>query len=734
MGIHDKDKKKKKREAKKAISGIYKNADQRYINAENRYTDDKKKSEPIVEEKKVQETKFVNKPISLHPLIEARLTDSNEGFDILYTVNTAGIGIWGIIRELFPIYEAGSSAFKSKVNFTIKDNNLSKDGKIVMGQVIKVEISKGEPYAFRKWKEDPEFIYYGTVNTCHHLTEIVKQIYSYSDLNIKNKEDRDLLKTYFPYMVHDDLAKDKYVKMLKWNSEIFKREGEGEYNFSAELGDPLVYKMEAQDIQVREEANDFKDFKKYDERSPASLPFADLELELLERVMKKYQVSYADVYGNDISEDEMKANPFRGKEFGHISTHGSGENTTPDKEVKTKEESESFILTQESFGKEADKNKGKVYTSDVMKEDMSSLFLMYYSACQTAQDKNWTNEEKEHLSMMEATLKAGARNVIGNSWNVNDYVQPFMSYIFYNELLGDPERDVVRALRKSQQLLRVFFDEPKYWGSFQLLSQDYKKEDYVIGDKFRNELSETRMDDASFEDGKINDRRKALADHDPDFRVLWNKYNNYLEVMSGTSDNQNISPAQAEQYLKASRIEIVMYENMLKEEDRSKKEVKNLQEKLGENEGVVELKRLDGAMEVQYVALVTGKANKTRPIPVVVSANKNSSKTIPATPESPLQVEQSNTMEGKMFNYYKNITKFTANDDNSNMENRAYEVFWARIQEELDRQGIKRVYLAKEGVYQEMSINVLQEVFTDPEGRITKAEYVFDKIEIINLY
>jgi CHAT domain-containing protein len=138
----------------------------------------------------------------------------------------------------------------------------------------------------------------------------------------------------------------------------------------------------------------------------------------------------------------------------HFVTHGTASITRP---------LESAVI----LSKEGDSY--KLYARDIVKHPLTAQ-LVTISACEGAGKTAYSGEGLIGLSW--AFLRAGAHNVIGALWEVNDSAAPQLMDSFYGEL--NRGQDTAAALRTAKLSLlhskdaQSVFKKPYYWAPFQL--------------------------------------------------------------------------------------------------------------------------------------------------------------------------------------------------------------------------------------------------------------------------
>jgi CHAT domain-containing protein len=138
----------------------------------------------------------------------------------------------------------------------------------------------------------------------------------------------------------------------------------------------------------------------------------------------------------------------------HFVTHGTASITRPlDSAVILSKSGDSY----------------KLYARDILRHPLSAE-LVTISACEGAGGRAYSGEGLIGLSW--AFLRAGAHNVVGALWEVNDSAAPQIMDTFYSEM--SKGRDPASALRTAKLALlhnqdpEIVFKKPFYWAPFQL--------------------------------------------------------------------------------------------------------------------------------------------------------------------------------------------------------------------------------------------------------------------------
>jgi len=110
----------------------------------------------------------------------------------------------------------------------------------------------------------------------------------------------------------------------------------------------------------------------------------------------------------------------------------------------------------------------KLYARDVIGCPLHAQ-LVTISACYGAGTRAYTGEGLVGLSW--AFLRAGAHNVVGALWEVNDTSTPQLMDRFYEDLTtGQSLAVALRAAKLSLLNSKGAFRKPYYWAPFQLYS------------------------------------------------------------------------------------------------------------------------------------------------------------------------------------------------------------------------------------------------------------------------
>jgi CHAT domain-containing protein len=140
----------------------------------------------------------------------------------------------------------------------------------------------------------------------------------------------------------------------------------------------------------------------------------------------------------------------------HFVAHGTASRTSP---------LDSAVVLS-PWGKQEDSF--KLYARDVVRNPLHA-HLVTISTCYGAGTRAYTGEGLVGLSW--AFLRAGAHNVVGALWEVNDTSTPQLMDRFYAELTRGRSPDIaLRAAKLSLLNSKDAFRKPYYWAPFQLYS------------------------------------------------------------------------------------------------------------------------------------------------------------------------------------------------------------------------------------------------------------------------
>lgn len=137
----------------------------------------------------------------------------------------------------------------------------------------------------------------------------------------------------------------------------------------------------------------------------------------------------------------------------HFVTHGTASRTRP---------LESAVV----LSKGKDQDSYKLYAREIVKHRLSA-YLVTISACNGSGTRAYSGEGLVGLSW--AFLRAGAHNVIGALWEVNDTSTPQLMDTLYDGLSrGQDPASALRAAKLSLLHSDSVFRKPYYWAPFQL--------------------------------------------------------------------------------------------------------------------------------------------------------------------------------------------------------------------------------------------------------------------------
>jgi CHAT domain-containing protein len=100
--------------------------------------------------------------------------------------------------------------------------------------------------------------------------------------------------------------------------------------------------------------------------------------------------------------------------------------------------------------------------------------LLNLSACSGAM-VNWLGRSDDYHGLMNGFLYAGARNILGSVWPVQDDCSAFFNRAFY-EAVFRKDADGIAALRYALRQVRTHkvgkrrpFDHPLFWAGFRVV-------------------------------------------------------------------------------------------------------------------------------------------------------------------------------------------------------------------------------------------------------------------------
>jgi CHAT domain-containing protein len=94
--------------------------------------------------------------------------------------------------------------------------------------------------------------------------------------------------------------------------------------------------------------------------------------------------------------------------------------------------------------------------------------LVFLSGCETSAVETWLDDAvrgSDHTTLAQALLYAGAGNVVGTLWRIDDDGAAAFAERFYRSLAGAA---VVRSLAEAQRamLTSTRFAHPYYWAAY----------------------------------------------------------------------------------------------------------------------------------------------------------------------------------------------------------------------------------------------------------------------------
>jgi CHAT domain-containing protein/Flp pilus assembly protein TadD len=184
----------------------------------------------------------------------------------------------------------------------------------------------------------------------------------------------------------------------------------------------------------------------------AQLPKAQEEMEMVERYFP--ESTRAVLEGKQATPEAFLHSDPGKYSYLHFVTHGTASVTRPlDSAVILSRGGDSY----------------KLYAREIIQHKLTAQ-LVTISACEGANGRAYSGEGLVGLSW--AFLRAGAHNVVGALWEVNDSAAPQIMDVFYGEI--SKGHDPSTALRTAKLSLlknkdpEIVFRKPYYWAAFQL--------------------------------------------------------------------------------------------------------------------------------------------------------------------------------------------------------------------------------------------------------------------------
>jgi CHAT domain-containing protein len=172
--------------------------------------------------------------------------------------------------------------------------------------------------------------------------------------------------------------------------------------------------------------------------------------------------------GNDATEAAVRR-ALRGRGVVHVATHGV---------MNARNPLFSRVELARGTGAVRSDDDGRLEVHEVLAMSVASP-LVFLSGCETSAFQAWLDDPirgTDHATLAQAFLHAGAGNVVGTLWRVDDEGAGAFAAAFYRSLR---ETDPVTALAKAQRQLGAEsrFRSPYYWASNTLIGGAAKKKD-----------------------------------------------------------------------------------------------------------------------------------------------------------------------------------------------------------------------------------------------------------------
>jgi CHAT domain-containing protein len=110
----------------------------------------------------------------------------------------------------------------------------------------------------------------------------------------------------------------------------------------------------------------------------------------------------------------------------------------------------------------SDKDDGRVFSVDILAQNLSGLSVLALSACETAIGRFDGGDNLRGISA--SAIASGAECVIGTLWEANDEACEVFFAEFFANLAADSTRR--EAFRNAQIKTRAAFPEYRDWGPF----------------------------------------------------------------------------------------------------------------------------------------------------------------------------------------------------------------------------------------------------------------------------
>jgi CHAT domain-containing protein len=315
------------------------------------------------------------------------------------------------------------------------------------------------------------------------------------------------------------------------------------------------------------------------------------------------------------------------------------------------------------------------------------------------------NIQEKTLGKQHSDYALSCNNLALLYENQGKYVEAEPLFVEGNQaLLAQIDKNFSNLSEKEKgQYYQTFNSHLKKFNSFVI--KRYKQNPTIAGEAYNNSLAtKALLFDAS---NKI--RERILTSNDGTLKKIFLDWKNKKEYIAkvyqmsiADKQKQGIDVGKLETEANAIEKQLASQSEVFaKESDKKSYTWQDIQKTLKQGEAAIEIIRFNvydkkWTDTVRYMVLIV-KPESQYPEMIVL--------------------ENGNELEGKYANYYQNAIKFQKKDKYSYLQ------YWAKIEAKL--QGVKKVFLSVDGIYNSLNINTIIHPTTE--------KYLLDSLEIVLL-
>lgn len=191
--------------------------------------------------------------------------------------------------------------------------------------------------------------------------------------------------------------------------------------------------------------------------SVTPLPGSEKELNLIDSIFVKKNMSVKEVLNNNATESYIKQADLKDYKYIHIATHGI---------VNIAEPKLSGLI----FYPEKGKNDGILYSGEIYNLELNAD-LVVLSACETGIGK--VSKSEGVIGLSRALMYAGAKNIIVSLWKVSDESTTDLMVDFYTNLITDKKNKTEALYNAKIKMIKTGgnYAHPFFWSPFVLIGR-----------------------------------------------------------------------------------------------------------------------------------------------------------------------------------------------------------------------------------------------------------------------